>query len=215
MIFIEGSFKEVNWSIRWQMKSRHKCGGFLGPSGPSQSPGFARVQEEIKMCRKKVRWNVNGHHFLSAAFHHSPGNGEFDMNIYTLTMSCPETWLTPSCSLCFWFPSAIFLCCTVFLPAVKMRTADGQEINLCLWGFYVFVCFDVYCSTVVSPPTARGKVFVKVLHLSLCHRWQEYKTRCCGQVAATTAALKLKVVFLLKCKWNVNQIFPSLQTKCC
>lgn len=34
------------------------------------------------MWRKKVRWNVNDHHFLSAAFYPRPGNDEFDMNLY-------------------------------------------------------------------------------------------------------------------------------------
>lgn len=56
-------------------------------SVPSLSCGLAPVQEEIKMWRKKVKWNVNDHHFLPAAFYPRPGNDEFDMNLYTHSVS--------------------------------------------------------------------------------------------------------------------------------
>lgn len=134
----------------------------------------------------------------------------------TVNSICPALRLgSPPCALCVsgWFPSAIFLCCTVFLPAVKMQTADGQEINLCLWGFYVFVCFDVYCSTAVSPKGQRQS-FCESTAFKVCVTGDKSTKH--GAVVRSQQQQQLwNERFLLKCKWNVNQIFPSLHTNCC
>ncbi len=102
-------------------------GGLSSLSVSSPSHGLAPVQEEIKMWRKKVKWNVNDHHFLPAAFYPGPGNDEFDMNLTLRSLClCPASWLSLSCSpvsalrrpfsLC-WFSSSS---CTYVSEIIKV-----------------------------------------------------------------------------------------------
>ncbi len=105
--------------ITWQIKSRVRWVELDFPSPPSllvpsQSPGLAAVQEEIKMWRKKLRWNVNDRHFLSAAFYRRPGNDEFDMNLYIHFVSV----LRAGSHFCS--QSVIFLHALILSPVVKV-----------------------------------------------------------------------------------------------
>lgn len=85
---------------------------------PPRLVASLQSRREIKMWRKKVRWNVNDHHFLSAAFYSGPESDEFDMNLFAHFVSALRVG-SPSPALLFQLSVGHFSLCCFFSSSCK------------------------------------------------------------------------------------------------
>lgn len=144
-----------------------------------------------------MRWNVNGHHFLSTAFHHSPGNGEFDMNSL-----CPALRLgSPPRALCVsGFHQPFFSAALFFFQLWKCgRLMDRKSI--CVYGGFMCLCALTCIVVQLFPPKARGKVFVKALHLKSVSQVTRVQNTALWSGRSNNSSFEMKGFC-----WNANEM---------